>query len=117
MADSPRCRQEAVQASGTALRSDTRQLLARWALRGLQLKRVGPFSSLCPDLSALGPEMAGLNRRWIRTTLARRRARNLLSFRRPEADGGHGRHGSVIRCSQDAVPDASARRCNFAAHA
>src|SRR5437899_7968904 len=60
--------------------------------------------------------MASLHPGWIRTPLAPRWARDLLSLRRPEADGCLCWRGPVIRCPQDAVPDAGPRGCERAPH-
>ncbi len=71
LAGSPRWRQEAGQIPGIARRPDAGQLFTRRALRRLHFERVGEISGLCPDLPSVGPEVAGLQRRWIRTALAR----------------------------------------------
>ena len=76
----------------------------------------GKFQVNVQTLPLIRQEVAGFHRRRLRAALARRWTRDLLPFRRPQADGGRGRAGTVLRYSQGPLPDASAARCHRQPH-
>src|SRR5262249_61731098 len=70
-----------------ASRSDARQFLTQRTACRLQFGRVWPIRSVCGKLSPIRMEAESFNGRWLRTSMAGGRSRDLLSLRRPEADG------------------------------
>ena len=63
-----------------------------------------------------GSSDLGFDQRRLRTALARRWARDLLSFRGSQADGCRGWSRTLFRYSQGIIPNASAARCHFQSH-